>query len=326
MKSLIQALVVMAIACSPFAEAAECNGTPSDCVEVKLTVDGIERLYQYHLPQGSCGPASLPVVMMLHGGGGSASATRANTGYASSDTNCFIYVFPQGVLLPGGGVWTPGDCIGLPQQSGYTGPKTPPGCGFVVEQNGVNDVHYIGAVLDNLKTRAAFDARRVYAAGWSHGGGMCHRLACELSDRITAIAPIEGTIKVAQCSPSRAVPVMEWASLGDTTSPFSGGSGDASVPYSISVHLSTHQLPPYSTPTTTTVVPSVISATITDTVKQWLGGKDGSVVILHTLSSQLPHDWLFTQPLAFDWQAANWTFFKQYSLPPDTNKRRSVRH
>jgi len=155
---------------------------------------------------------------------------------------------------------------------------------------------------------------------------MVHRLSCELSDRITAIAPMEGTIKVSQCNAARAVPVMEWGSLGDTTSPFGGGSGDTSVPYSVFVHLTVSNLPAYQSPTSTFVVQSTIVPGATDSVKQWLGGKDGSAVILHTLSSELPHDWLNENPPAFDWQEANWTFFKQYALPVVATRHRAVRH
>ena len=299
----------------------------ADFVEVRLMVDGHERLYQYHLPPATCGVSNLPVVMFLHGGGGSANGTRTTIGEQASDRNCYIHVFPEGTRLPGGGAaWTPGDCVGLSSQSGYSGPSTPPGCAAGPEQAGVNDVHYIAAVLDDLKAKTAFNARRVYAGGWSHGGGMTHRLACELSDRITAIAPMEGTIKVAQCTPARAVPVIEWGSLGDTTSPFGGGNGDTSVPYSVFVHLAVSNLPPYQSPTSTFVVQSVVVPGATDSVKQWLGGKDGSAVILHTLSSQLPHNWLNENPPAFDWQETNWAFFSQYALPAAAGRQRAVRH
>ncbi len=297
----------------------------ADFVEITLTVDGRERIYQYHLPPASCG-SKLPVVMFLHGGGGTANSFRAQVGYATGDRNCYIEVFPEGVKVdPNSAVWTPGDCVGLPPGSGYTGPKTPPGCARAPEQAGVDDVRYIVAVLDDLKTRTAYDARRVYASGWSHGGGMSHRLACELSHRITAIGPVEGTIKIPQCNPTRAVPVIVWGSLGDTTSPFAGGSGDTSVPYTVSVHLSVLNLPPFQSPTSSFVVNSTVVSGATDSVRQWLGGKDGSAVMLHTLSSNLIHSWLNDDPPAFDWQEANWTFFKQYALP-GSNRQRAVRH
>lgn len=309
------------------AHAADCTGLPADCTQVALTVDSRSRIYQYHLPQGSsCENTRLPVVLFLHGGNGTANAIRQSVGYASSDRNCFIYVFPEGARAEGGGVWNSGDCRGLPQGSGYTGPTVLPGCGYGLDQAGVSDVTYVSALLDDLRQRIGFDSRRVYASGWSLGGGMTHRLACELSDRITAIAPIEGTMKIPPCQPARAVPMMQWASLGDTTSPFGGGNGDTSVPYSVAVRLAACALPSYASPTTTFVVPSTLSVAVTDSVRQWSGGRDGCTVVLHTLSSQLAHDWLLADPPAFDWQEANWSFFKQFSIPASSAKRRAVRH
>jgi len=326
-RRLIVSVFFAATAFAVDVHGADCNGSAADCTEVSLSVDGRSRIYQYHLPQGSsCAKTNLPVVLFLHGGNGTANGIRQSLGYGSSDRNCFIYVFPEGARGTGGGVWNSGDCLGLPQGSGYTGPTTQPGCGYGLDQAGVSDIRYVAALLDNLKQRTGFDSRRVYASGWSLGGGMTHRLACELSDRITAIAPIEGTMKIPPCTPPRAVPMMEWASLGDTTSPFAGGSGDTSVPYSVAVRLAACSLPIYTSPTTAFVVPSALSATITDSVKQWSGGKDGCVVVLHTLSSQLPHDWLLADPVAFDWQETNWSFFKQYAIPVATAKRRTVHH
>jgi polyhydroxybutyrate depolymerase len=321
-------VVVLAyLACTLPAGAAPCSGVPADCVEVRFTVDGNERLYQYHVPQGASCPAfHQPVVLFLHGGGGNATHTRTSMGYASSDRNCYLLVFPQAVQFPSGGIWTPGNCIGLPPSSGYKGPTTDPGCGFGLENLGINDVHYIGALLDDLKARVSYDTRRVYASGFSHGGGMIHRLACELSERIAAIAPLEGTIKIPQCASTRGVPVMEWAALTDTTSPFAGGTSDASVPYTISVHLANLQLPPFTAPTQASVSPSPLTPAITDTIRTWQVGRDGSSVVLHTLAGALEHTWLFDNPVAFDWQEANWTFFKQYALPAQQTKHRSVRH
>lgn len=87
---------------------------------------------------------------------------------------------------------------------------------------------------------------------------------------ITAIAPIEGTIKIAECKAFRAVPMMQWAALSDTNSPFGGGPTDTSVPYTVSVHLSTAHLPPYSMPTTSQVVTSNVMPTVTDTMNLWV--------------------------------------------------------
>ncbi|MGC4121109.1 MAG: hypothetical protein QM765_42335 [Myxococcales bacterium] len=69
------------------------------------------------------------------------------------------------------------------------------------------------------------DERRVFATGMSNGAILSHRLACELSSRIAAIAPVAGTIGVATCTPGRAVPVMEIHGTDDGHVPWTGGTG-----------------------------------------------------------------------------------------------------
>ena len=55
-----------------------------------------------------------------------------------------------------------------------------------------DDIAFIGALLDAVEQSVCVDASRVYATGVSNGGGMVARLACELSDRLAAIAPVAG--------------------------------------------------------------------------------------------------------------------------------------
>jgi polyhydroxybutyrate depolymerase len=54
---------------------------------------------------------------------------------------------------------------------------------------------------------------------------MAYRLGCELSDRITAIAPNAGGLTVSTCAPARAVPLLHMHSKLDTNVPYLGGVG-----------------------------------------------------------------------------------------------------
>ena len=58
---------------------------------------------------------------------------------------------------------------------------------------------------------------------------MSYRLACELSDRIAAIAPVAASMSMVNCYPARAVPVIDFHSYLDTHVPYSGGVGDWSL-------------------------------------------------------------------------------------------------
>ncbi len=59
-------------------------------------------------------------------------------------------------------------------------------------KQGIDDVGYARVMLDDLARQFNIDKKRVYATGISNGAMMCYRLACELSDRIAAIAPVAG--------------------------------------------------------------------------------------------------------------------------------------
>jgi len=78
-------------------------------------------------------------------------------------------------------------------------------------------VQFVSHVIDGVANSACIDLKRVYATGVSGGGRMASQLACDLSDRIAAIAPISGVRfpssadtpgRTVDCVPGRAVPVI----------------------------------------------------------------------------------------------------------------------
>ena len=107
-------------------------------------------------------------------------------------------------------------------------------CGYARDKD-IDDVDFISTVLDYLMENYAVDTTRVYATGMSNGGFMAYRLACELSDRIAAIAPVASTMSMPKCEASRPVPVIHFHSTLDSNVPYQGGEGDG---------LSDHYNPP----------------------------------------------------------------------------------
>jgi polyhydroxybutyrate depolymerase len=97
-------------------------------------------------------------------------------------------------------------------------------CGYAVD-NDIDDLGFIAAILDRLEASTCVDSRRVYAAGMSNGSMMSHRLACELADRIRAIAAVAGTDMTLSCDPARPVPVLTIHGSDDANVPFDGGLG-----------------------------------------------------------------------------------------------------
>jgi polyhydroxybutyrate depolymerase len=120
---------------------------------------------------------------------------------ALADTRGFVVAYPEGL----GGSWNAGQC-----------------CGESARSN-VDDVAFARAVIDRLSMEYCLDPRRVFSTGMSNGGFLSHRLACELSDRIAAIAPVAGVLGIPTCAPRRPVPVFHFHGTLDGLVPYNGG-------------------------------------------------------------------------------------------------------
>ena len=78
-----------------------------------------------------------------------------------------------------------------------------------------------------MENVACIDRRSVYAAGVSNGGGMAALLACQLSDKIAAVAAVAGAYAdLPDCHPPRPVSLLEIHGTADTTVPDGGRSGE----------------------------------------------------------------------------------------------------
>ena len=93
----------------------------------------------------------------------------------------------------------------------------------------VDDVGYINALIDTLSKGYSIDLERIYATGFSNGGFMAYKLACQLSHRIAAIASVSGVLStrtLANCNPLRPVPVLQIHGTADLEVLIFGGLGD----------------------------------------------------------------------------------------------------
>ncbi len=191
-----------------------------------------DRDYDLVLPDGYDGSRPIPVVLAFHGGGGN-RAGAARTTCPSGDVRepeClhelgkavgFAVVYPDGV---------PGSVLRESRTWNAGGGKGRWRCtsGRACEE-GFDDVAYVRDLLDGLEGRVAVDPDRVYATGLSNGGAIAHRLACEASDRIAAVAPIGGALQLTTsdvCEPERPVPVLHIHGTEDPCWRYGGGAPD----------------------------------------------------------------------------------------------------
>ena len=159
------------------------------------------RPYQLIVPPGAADDQPLPVVLYLHGYGASSATFIRYLGIREMvASKRFVAIVPDG---------TP-DSQGLRFWNASRGC-----CNF--ERKPVDDVGYLRDVLDEVARRRAIDATRVFVIGFSNGGFMAHRLACELGDRLAGIVSIAGAGRrdAAACTPKGSVSVLQIHGLSD---------------------------------------------------------------------------------------------------------------
>lgn len=202
----IYALILITfISCEKTAElqSYRINGT--------MIVDGMRRTYLLNLPPDYYNDSTqFALVIGLHGLGGSATQFENDYSFSEKANSAgFIAVYPEGVPSKGPlelRSWNAGNC-----------------CDYAMQHN-VDDVKYISQLIGRLK--ANYRIGKVYVTGMSNGAMMAYRLACEIPEKIAAIAPVSGTLIASQpCNPAHSVPVLHIHSAIDTKVPYNGGTG-----------------------------------------------------------------------------------------------------
>ena len=171
--------------------------------------DGLERTYLIYIPSSYNKTKPMPLVIALHGGAGTSKGMVELTrgGFNTlADKEGFIVVYPDAIDKH----WNDfrNDML-------------------AVDVEDIDDVGFISALIDYLVETLNVDPKRVYVNGMSNGAMMTHRLALELSDKITAVATVAGNIPEDQSQsdiiPKRAIPVLIISGTDDPMMPWDGG-------------------------------------------------------------------------------------------------------
>ncbi len=94
-----------------------------------------------------------------------------------------------------------------------------------------DDITYTKKFIEKISQESCIDTKRIYAAGFSMGGGMSNYVGCRMADVFAAAAPsafdlaqevVEGN-GYEKCIPSRAFPILNFRSTNDNTVPYDGG-------------------------------------------------------------------------------------------------------
>lgn len=168
----------------------------------RLSHGGRQRSFIAFTPDGA-GP--FPLVVALHGRGGTGANMLGLTHLTQlAQREGFIVVYPDGV-----------------ERSWADGRNASP-----ASKQGVDDVGFLSALIDDFVARGKADASRVYVLGMSNGGFMALTLACRAAEKVTAVGSVTGLMGVelaASCAPSRPVSVAIVAGDDDRLVPFDGG-------------------------------------------------------------------------------------------------------
>ena len=225
------------------------ENTPSDATSgpesemmLRRTINhnGIEREYFVHVPQGH--GSNLPVVTGVHG------YTSTATGFAAShglnrhaDEHGYIVVYPQGSHFMAddgrGGSYrvtswndlaanlgpTDKGPLCLADADQYACPAECGGCNRCAWTSCYDDVGFIEKMLDAVQSEFQTDTTRQYLLGVSNGGMMTLRLACNLSDKFAAVAPIIAQLAPGyDCGPDVDLPMLHLFGGEDNTVRFDG--------------------------------------------------------------------------------------------------------
>ena len=210
------------------------SSSAQQTINASITHDGIERDYILYVPEIYDGSTAVPLVLNFHGFGSGASQQMFYGDFRDiADTEGFLLVHPEGTTLIGNQFWN----VGFPGLSST-----------------IDDVGFTEALIDELATLYTIDLDRVYATGMSNGGFMSFLLACQLSEKIAAVASVTGSMTqdtFDDCNAQLPTPVLQIHGTEDDVVLYNENNLSLPIPDVISYWVDHNNCE--TTPTTTTL-------------------------------------------------------------------------
>jgi len=170
--------------------------------KLDITSSGLARTANLVVPKSYAGAQAAPLVLVFHGYLGNAGQMQDITGLdAVAEQNGVVLAYAQGLSTS----WNAGKC-----------------CGTSASTN-KPDVQFVSDLIDAIAQKVCVDPKRVYVTGFSNGAMLSSRLACELSTKIAAFAPVSGPLAIDTCAPVRPMPMIAFHGTSDIVVPYNGG-------------------------------------------------------------------------------------------------------
>lgn len=262
--------------------------------EDTLPFGGLDRHYELSIPRRYDGRRPAPLVVNLHGFGGTGPAQDHLTDMpAQAGKRGYVVVAPDGgplkiplnIVVPGGG--NVGLYEGMPFWNIFSpgvvdfGPPHGQNLGIDSSAVGADDVGFVAQLLDTLSSQLCLDANRIYVTGMSNGAGMATTLGCNLAGRLAAIAPVSGVNLTGVCPGNEPVSVLAIHGDADDTVPYGGNGllglhfGNPSVP---------ERMAAWATRDGCKTKPTTKHPHAGLTVERWHGCSSGTDVQLYTIA------------------------------------------
>ncbi|OUM70477.1 carbohydrate esterase family 1 protein, partial [Piromyces sp. E2] len=169
-----------------------------------LNINGRKVIVKF--PNGYKGDKAVPLLINYHPIMGSATQWEGSSNTARAALNDgAIVAFMDGAQGPMGQAWNVGPCC-----------------------TDADDVQFTRNFIKEITSKACVDPKRIYAAGYSMGGGMSNYAGCQLADVIAAAAPSafdlsKEVVESGSCKPARAFPILNFRGTNDNVVMYNGG-------------------------------------------------------------------------------------------------------
>jgi len=173
--------------------------------EYEIMHDDLARRYLLYIPNSYDGTKSVPLLLNFHGmTSSSGDQLKYGDFRAIAEKENFIIALPQGTR----------NSKFLTYWNSQFDPE------------GVDDISFSGAMIDSIVAKYNINQKRIYSTGMSNGGFMSFTLACEMGDRLAAIASVAGAMTKKQltetCQSTSVTPILYIHSTDDELVPYNG--------------------------------------------------------------------------------------------------------
>ena len=257
--------------------------------------NNVNRSYILYEPAGYTGTSPIPLVLNFHGLNFSAQDQLDWSDMRLiADTAQFIVVHPQGTLFNGNTHWNVG---------GFTLGSTADDIGFTL------------ALIDTISSQYNIDASRVYSMGFSNGGFFSFELACQVGQRITAIASVGGSMTPQtfnDCDPNHYTPVLQFHGTADNTVPYNGAGFSRPINTMLDYWVDFNEA---DTPRIVTPLPDIDSTDGSTVDHMVYNNPTHGAEVEHFRLNGDGHNWPgYSGNMDIDASAEIWKFFSRYTL------------